>query len=56
MTLTTVVWISLVAAAGTTAVRTLRARAVTVPVRATVPRPRADVEDWHPRVTSGCGR
>jgi|1185.fasta_scaffold1390340_2 hypothetical protein len=56
MTLTTAVWISLVAAAGTTAVRALRARAVTVPVRATVPRPGADVEDWHPRVTSGCGR
>ena len=52
MTLTTAVWICLAAAAATTAVRALGAR----PVRAPVPGPGEDVERWHPRVTSGCGR
>jgi hypothetical protein len=54
MTLTTAVWISLVAAAGTTAVRALRTR----PAPARVPgarRPTGD-ENWHPHVMSGCGR
>jgi hypothetical protein len=64
MTATTAVWIALAAAAATTAVRALRTRPARVParvparatVRTTVPSPRADVDGWHPRVTSGCGR
>jgi hypothetical protein len=44
MTLTTAVWISLIAAAGTTAVRALRTR------------PDKDDDAWRPHVTSGCGR
>jgi hypothetical protein len=54
MTLTTAVWICLVAAAGTTAVRALRPHPA--PVRVPGARlPRVD-ENWHPHVTSGCGR
>jgi hypothetical protein len=60
MTATTAVWIALAAAAASTAVRALRTRPARVPARATVrttvPSPRADVDGWHPRVTSGCGR
>jgi|tagenome__1003787_1003787.scaffolds.fasta_scaffold20356227_1 hypothetical protein len=54
MTLTTAVWISLVAAAGTTAVRALRTRPAPVRVPGAL-RATAD-EDWHPHVSSGCGR
>ncbi len=60
MTATTAVWIALAAAAATTAVRALRTRparaTVRTTARTTVPSPRADVDGWHPRVTSGCGR
>jgi hypothetical protein len=56
MTPTTSVWICLVAAAGTTAVRALRPQPAPVRVRVPGARlPRAD-ENWHPHVTSGCGR
>jgi hypothetical protein len=54
MTLTTAVWICLVAAVGTTAVRALRARPARVPARTT--RAAQDDEAWRPHVTSGCGR
>jgi hypothetical protein len=54
MTLTTVAWVALLAAAGTTAVRSLRHRPAPVRVRQEQPTP--DDENWHPHVTSGCGR
>jgi hypothetical protein len=44
MTLTTAIWISLVAAAVTTAVRAQHTRTD------------HDDETWRPHVTSGCGR
>jgi hypothetical protein len=50
MTITTVTWIAVAAVVTTTAVRSLRAR----PAR--VPRRTDEDHDWHPRVTSGCGR
>ena len=55
MTLTTAAWICLVAAAGTTAVRALRRRPAPCP-RARSPAPGRTTSDWHPHVTSGCGR
>jgi hypothetical protein len=54
MTLTTAIWISLVAAAVTTAVRAVRTRPVPAPARRT--RTDQDDETWRPHVTSGCGR
>ena len=53
MTLTSALWIALVTAAGTTAVRALRTRPARLPVRARLPR---EDEEWRPHVTSGCGR
>ena len=49
MTITTVAWIAVAAAVTTTAVRTLRARPARV-------RARTEDDDWHPHVSSGCGR
>jgi hypothetical protein len=54
MTLTTAVWICLVAAVGTTAVRALSTRPVRVPARATGRN--SHDEEWRPHVLSGCGR
>jgi hypothetical protein len=55
MTPTTALWIALVAAVGTTAVRTLQSR---LPVRVPAQRPPSEPDDdvWHPHVITGCGR
>ncbi|HYJ75103.1 MAG TPA: hypothetical protein VEV65_05845 [Kineosporiaceae bacterium] len=55
MTPTTALWIALVAAVGTTAVRTLHTRR---PVRLPTQRPPSEPDEdaWRPHVITGCGR
>ena len=57
MTPTTAAWIAVVAAAAITTVTALRGRPARVPARVPAATQRTETdENWHPHVSSGCGR